>query len=191
MDESARKERAQRPRGPRRVARIAATITASTRILSGAEPVSSPSTGTLAPSRPSTPGDMAVKVLLSTPMLQSLLLRWAFNVVALFVAAWLLSGVDYGDSWWTLLVAGIVFTLVNMIVKPILTILSIPFIVVTLGLFYFLINILMLYLTDWIVGDFEIDTFWWGALAAIIVGIVNWILNQTLGELGEREAPAY
>jgi putative membrane protein len=191
MDESARKGSAQRPRGPRRVARIAATITASTRILSGAEPVSSASTGTLAPSRPSTPGDVTVKVLLSTPMLQRLLLRWAFNVVALFVAAWLLSGVDYGDSWWTLLIAGVVFTLVNMIVKPILTILSIPFIVVTLGIFYFLINILMLYLTDWIVGDFEIDTFWWGALAAIIVGIVNWILNQTLGELGEREAPAY
>jgi putative membrane protein len=159
--------------------------------LSGAEPVSSASTGTFAPSKLSTPGVTGVKVLLSTPMLQRLLLRWAFNVVALFVAAWLLSGVDYGDSWWTLLVAGVVFTLVNMIVKPILTILSIPFIVVTLGLFYFLINILMLYLTDWIVGDFEIDTFWWGALAAIIVGLVNWILSQTLGELGEREAPAY
>ena len=124
-------------------------------------------------------------------MLQSLLLRWAFNVVALFVAAWLLSGVDYGDSWWSLLIAAVVFTLVNMIVKPILTVLSIPFIVVTLGLFYFLLNILMLYITDWLVTDFEIDTFWWGALAAIIVSIVNWILNSVFGDLGEREAPAY
>ena len=124
-------------------------------------------------------------------MLSRLLLRWAFNVVALFVAAWLLSGVSYGDSWWSLLIAGVVFTLVNMVVKPILTILSIPFILVTLGLFYFLINILMLYITDWLVTDFEIDTFWWGALAAIIVSIVNWILNQTFGEVGEREAPAY
>jgi putative membrane protein len=124
-------------------------------------------------------------------MLQRLLLRWAFNVVALFVAAWLLAGVSYGDSWWSLVVAAVVFTLINMIVKPILTILSIPFIVVTLGLFYFLINILMLYLTDWVVDDFELDTFWWAALAAIIVSIVNWILNLTLGDIGEREAPAY
>ena len=121
----------------------------------------------------------------------SLLVRWAFNVVALFVASWVLSGVTYGDQWWTLLIAGIVFTFVNMFVKPILTVLSIPFIVVTLGLFYFLLNILMLYLTDWIVPDFEIRTFWWGVLAALIVSVVNWILDQAFGAPGEREAPAY
>ena len=170
---------------------IAATITARTTILSGVEPVSMAITGRLAPSSCAGPGDEASEGLLSREMLQRLLLRWAFNVVALFVAAWLLAGVDYGDSWWSLMIAAVVFTLVNMIVKPILTVLSIPFIVVTLGLFYFLINILMLYLTDWIVTDFEIDTFWWAALAAIIVGIVNWILNATLGDIGEREAPAY
>jgi putative membrane protein len=117
--------------------------------------------------------------------------RWAFNVVALFVASWILSGVSYGDKWWTLLIAGIVFTLANMFVKPILTVLSIPFIVVTLGLFYFLINILMLYLTDWIVSDFEIDTFWWAVLAAIIVSAVNWVLHLAFGDPRSREAPAY
>jgi putative membrane protein len=121
----------------------------------------------------------------------SLLIRWAFNVVALFVAAWLLSGISYGDQWWTLLIAGIVFTIVNMFVKPILTILSIPFIIVTLGLFYFLLNILMLYITDWIVPDFEIETFWWGVLGAIIVSVVNWVLHLIFGEPEEREAPAY
>jgi putative membrane protein len=129
--------------------------------------------------------------LLSEMMGRRFLLSWAFNVVALFVASWLLSGIDYGDEWWTLLIAGAVFTIVNAIVKPILTVLSIPFIVVTLGLFYFLINILMLYVTDWIVSDFEIDTFWWAALAAIIVSVVNWIMNHAFGDIGEREAPAY
>jgi putative membrane protein len=126
-------------------------------------------------------------------MASPLIARWAFNVVALFVASWVLSGVTYGDQWWTLLIAGIVFTLVNMFVKPILTVLSIPFIVVTLGLFYFVLNILMLYVTDWIVPDFEIRTFWWGVLAAIIVSVVNWLLHQLFGEPGERkhEAPAY
>jgi putative membrane protein len=126
-------------------------------------------------------------------MASPLIARWAFNVVALFVASWILSGVTYGDQWWTLLIAGIVFTFVNMFVKPILTVLSIPFIVVTLGLFYFVLNILMLYLTDWIVPDFEIRTFWWGVLAAIIVSVVNWLLHQLFGEPGERkhEAPAY
>jgi putative membrane protein len=116
------------------------------------------------------------------------LVRWAFNVVALFVASWLLSGVSYGDRWWTLLIAGAVFTLVNWFVKPILTLLSIPFIVVTLGLFYFLINILMLYLTDWIVDDFEIKSFGWAVLAAIIVSFVNWILHIAFGDPRERDA---
>jgi putative membrane protein len=109
-----------------------------------------------------------------------LLVRWICNVIALFVAAWILSGVSYGNQWWTLFIAAAVFTLVNAWVKPILAVLSIPFIVVTLGLFYFLINVLMLYLTDWIVPDFEIRTFWWGVLAAIIVSVMNGLLNLVL-----------
>jgi putative membrane protein len=115
-----------------------------------------------------------------------LLVRWVCNVIALFVAAWILSGVSYGDQWWTLFIAAAVFTLVNAWVKPILTVLSIPFIVVTLGLFYFLINVLMLYLTDWIVPDFEIRTFWWGVLAAIIVSAMNGLLNMFLPDDDER-----
>jgi putative membrane protein len=111
-----------------------------------------------------------------------LLIRWVSNAVALFVATWLLEGVDYGDQWWTLLIAAAVFTVVNFAVKPILTVLSIPFIVVTLGLFYFLLNVLMLYLTYWLVPDFEIDTFWWGALAAIIVSVVNGVMHRLLPE---------
>jgi putative membrane protein len=130
-------------------------------------------------------------------VLERLAVRWAFNVAALFVAAWILSGVSYGDSWWSLLIAAIVFTLVNAFVKPVLAILSIPFIVVTLGIFYFLLNVLMLYITDWLVNDFEIKTFWWGVLAAIIVSIVNGILHMIFGdptEFGrqrERQRPAY
>jgi len=120
-----------------------------------------------------------------------IVISWAFNVVALFVAAWILDGITYGDQWWTLLIAALVFTVVNAFVKPILTVLSIPFIVVTLGLFYFLINILMLYLTDWIVPDFEIRTFWWAVLGAIIVSIVNWILNVAFGEPEEQARLAY
>ncbi len=123
-------------------------------------------------------------------MRSSFLLRWAFNTVALFVAAWVLSGISYGDQWWTLLIAGAVFTIVNSFVKPILTILSIPFIVVTLGLFYFLINILMLYLTDWLVPDFQIKSFGWAVLAAIIVSLVNWVLHLAFGDGAERPARA-
>jgi putative membrane protein len=106
-----------------------------------------------------------------------LLSRWVSNVVALFVASWLLRGIAYGGDGWTLVVAAAVFTVVNAWVKPIVTLLSIPFIVVTLGFFLFVINIVMLYMTDWLVPDFEIRGFGWGAAAALIVSVVNGLLN--------------
>jgi putative membrane protein len=109
-----------------------------------------------------------------------LLVRFACNAVALYAAAWALAGVTYGDQWWTLLIAAAVFTVVNMWLKPVLQVLSLPFIVVTLGLFLFLINILMLYVTDWLVRDFDIRSFGAGALAAIIVSVVNWALHAVI-----------
>ncbi len=111
-------------------------------------------------------------------MLQRLAITWVFNTIALFVATWLLSGLSYGNDWWALLISGLVFTLVNFFLKPVLAILSIPFIIVTLGIFYFLINVLMLYLTHWIVPQFTIASFWWAALAAIIISAVNSVLRK-------------
>jgi putative membrane protein len=89
------------------------------------------------------------------------------------------------------LIAGLVFTIVNFFVKPVLAILSIPFIIVTFGIFYFLINVLMLYLTHWIVPQFTIATFWWAALAAIIISAVNGILHMLFGNPREelRQVP--
>jgi len=117
---------------------------------------------------------------------RQLSITWLFNTVALFVATWLLSGLSYGSDWWALLIAGLVFTIVNFFVKPVLAILSIPFIIVTFGIFYFLINVLMLYLTHWIVPQFTIATFWWAALAAIIISAVNGILHMLFGNPREQ-----
>jgi putative membrane protein len=121
-------------------------------------------------------------------MARVLLISWVSNAAALFVASWALSGVTYGDEWWSLFIAAAVFTVINAFIKPVVAFLSIPFIIVTLGLFYFLINVLMLYVTDWVVPDFEIKTFWWGALAAIIVSIVNGLLHPLLPDPRERRA---
>ncbi len=121
-------------------------------------------------------------------MTQRLLFRWAFNVVALFVAAWLLSGIGYGDDWWTLFLAAIVFTAVNALVKPFLTLLSIPFIVITLGFGYLLINVLMLYLTDWLVKGFDVKNFGSALLGALIVSFVNLLLQAAFGKPERRRA---
>ena len=119
-------------------------------------------------------------------MIGRLAVTWVFNTVALFVATWLLSGLSYGSDWWALLVSALVFTLVNVFLKPVLTVLSIPFIIVTFGIFYLLINVFMLYLTHWIVPQFTIASFWWAVLAAIIVSVVNASLKLFLGRPGSR-----
>jgi putative membrane protein len=109
-----------------------------------------------------------------------LALRWLANAAALYVAAWLLTGITYGDSWWTLLIAAAVFTLVNMWLRPVVRLLSLPFIILTLGLFLFVVNVLMLYVTDWLVPDFEIHTLGAGILGSIIVSVVNWGLHAVI-----------
>ena len=103
--------------------------------------------------------------------------RWAFNLAALWVAAWLVSGVSYNDQFLTLIVASLIFSAINAFVRPVITILAIPFIIVTLGIALFFINLLMLFLTSWIVPDFVIDGFWAGVWATIIVWLVNLALS--------------
>jgi putative membrane protein len=118
-------------------------------------------------------------------MARRLAITWVFNTIALFVATWLLSGLSYGSDWWALLAAGLVFTLVNFFCKPVLAVLSIPLILATLGIFYLLINVFMLYLTHWIVPQFTLASFWWAVLAAIIVSAVNGLLHRFFGRPGK------
>ena len=114
-------------------------------------------------------------------MIRRFLYSFGFNVAALFVASWVIDGISYGDKALALFAAGFVFSVVNLLVKPIVTILSLPLILLTLGLAYFFVNILMLYITDWIVDDFEIDSFGAAVGGTIIVWLVNVLLHMTLG----------
>jgi putative membrane protein len=118
-------------------------------------------------------------------VLRRMIVTWVFNVVALWIACLVLSGVSYGDSFWVLVLAGLVLTWVNMLIRPIVTILAIPAIILTLGFALFMISLLMLYITSWLVSDFEIDTFWRGCAATFIVWFVNAVLNVAFGDLRE------
>jgi putative membrane protein len=110
----------------------------------------------------------------------SALVGWGINIVALLVIDGLFDSVEIG-RWWPVLVGATVLGLANAVVKPILTILTLPLIVVTLGLSYFAINVLMLALAEWIATDFSIDGFWTYIGATIVVWLVNWVLNALLG----------
>lgn len=113
-------------------------------------------------------------------MLQRLLIAWAGNVAALFVAAAIVDGIDYGGDWWSLVLAALVFSLVNAVVRPIVFVLSLPLIILTLGIALFFVNLLMLYVTSWLLPDFHIEGFWSAVGATILIWIVNALLSATV-----------
>ena len=119
-------------------------------------------------------------------MLKRLLIAWAGNGAALCAAAGLLEGISYGDDWWVLVVAALVFSLINAVVRPVLLLLSLPLIVLTLGIALFVVNLLMLGLTSALVDGFEIDGFWAAVGGTIVVWLVNWLLSVTLFRGAEK-----
>jgi putative membrane protein len=110
---------------------------------------------------------------------QSLVVRalvgWGVNIVALLIIDGIFDGVEIG-RWGPVLLGAAVLALANAFVKPVLTILTFPIILITLGLFYFVLNIAMLALAEWIAPDFSIDGFWTYVGATIVVWLVNWAL---------------
>jgi putative membrane protein len=118
-------------------------------------------------------------------VLVSALLGWGVNIVALLVIDEIFDGVEIG-RWGPILLGAAVLGLANAFLKPVLALLTLPLIVLTLGVAYFALNVAMLALAEWIASDFSIDGFWTYVGATIIVWLVNWILNALLGSLGAR-----
>ena len=114
-------------------------------------------------------------------MLLRLVYAWIANVAALSVAAYVIDEIDYSDDYWVLIAAALVFSLVNAFVKPVLKLLAAPLIVITLGLALFAINLLMLYVTDWLVPGLELGTFMAAVWATVIVTAVNWAFSIVFG----------
>ncbi|MCC7008308.1 MAG: phage holin family protein [Acidobacteria bacterium] len=108
-----------------------------------------------------------------------LLARLLLNGVALLVAAWLTPGLRLAGPG-TALVAGAVLGVVNVLVKPVLILLTLPFTLVTLGLFLFVVNAICLGLTAAVVPGFDIAGFWSALVGALLVSIVSWMLNGLL-----------
>ena len=109
-----------------------------------------------------------------------LLLAWLANILSLAVADALFDGVQIG-LWWPLLLGAAVLGIANTIIKPILTLITLPIVILTFGLALFAINVAMLALAEWIAPRFSIDGFWTYVGATIVVWLVNWILHSAFG----------
>jgi len=117
------------------------------------------------------------------------LLRVVINAIAIAITASLLPGIHVvNQDLGTLLIIGLVFGVINALIKPVLTVLTCPFIILTLGLFLFVINGLMLLLTANLSGGrLIIDGFWWAVGGGIIMGIVGLVLESVLGVQDRKE----
>ena len=110
-----------------------------------------------------------------------ILLSIVGNAIAL-LATTVVPGITFQGNWLTLVVAGIVFGLFNLIVRPIAFVLSLPVLVLTLGLFYFVLNGILLWLAQFVVPGYRVSGLLAGILGSIVITVVNWILGALFGK---------
>jgi len=108
-----------------------------------------------------------------------ILLVWLINALSVYATSSLLSGISVRSFGAALLVA-LVLGLVNAVIKPVLVFFSIPFIIVTLGLFLLVINALMLELAAVVVDGFVVESFGWAVLGSLVISLVSWMLSALL-----------
>lgn len=101
-----------------------------------------------------------------------LLISWLTSALVILIASYILPGVHVA-SFWTALVVAVVLGILNMLIKPLLVILTLPITLVTLGLFLLVINALLVLLASSIVPGFQVDGFWWALLFSIVVSLIN------------------
>lgn len=119
----------------------------------------------------------------------SFLVRWLVTAIAVGAAAWLVPGIDtFGasEAWVSVAAFGLVLSLINMSIKPLLQILSLPITCLTLGVFYLVVNTAMIYLASWLAENIlgmglAIDSFGSALVASIVISIVSAIVNSIIG----------
>ena len=118
--------------------------------------------------------------------MKKFILRWLINTLAVLVAAYVVKGIHYSKEL-DLLVASLVLGILNTILRPILMLLALPLLLLTLGLFYFVINGLILYFVGWLLRPhFYVDGFWDAFWGALIIGLVSLFFNTLAGTGNSR-----
>ena len=115
-----------------------------------------------------------------------LLLAIACNAAALY-ATTIVPGVSWNGTWLQLAVAGAIFGLLNLIVRPLALILSIPALVLTLGLFYFVLNALLLWGFSQLLPGYQVAGFWPALGGSLVLMVVNWVLSGLFGPTRKDE----
>ena len=108
--------------------------------------------------------------------------RWLFNSFGLWLASEIIPNINHTGGLSSLLFAGLILSAINATIKPIVTILALPAILVSLGLFTVFVNGLMVYFASQFVGGFEIESYGGAVLAGIIISLLNYWVTTYLEE---------
>jgi putative membrane protein len=111
----------------------------------------------------------------------NILLSIVANAVALFATVYVVPGITFTKGPEYLLLAGAIFGLLNLIVRPIALFLSLPLLVLTLGLFYFVLNGLLLWGFSTFMPGYHVDGLWAGILGSLVIMVVNWVVGALFG----------
>ncbi|HNQ85195.1 MAG TPA: phage holin family protein [Deltaproteobacteria bacterium] len=106
-----------------------------------------------------------------------ILVKWLLMTVAIIITAYVLPGVSI-QGFGTALLAALVLGLINAVLRPILLVLTIPLTVITLGLFIFILNGLLVLLASVLVSGFSVVNIWWAILFSLVFSVVSFILQQ-------------
>jgi len=109
-----------------------------------------------------------------------ILLRVIFNAIGL-LATTVVPGIVFTGSWLQLLLGGAIFGLFNLIVRPLALLLSLPALILTLGLFYFVLNGLLLWLAQFVISGYVVNGLLAGILGSLVLMVVNWVLHALFG----------
>jgi len=109
--------------------------------------------------------------------MKEFLIRWFITTIAVMGASHLISGITY-DSTGSLFTAALLLGIINAFIRPVLLMLSLPFIIVTMGFFILVINALMLLFVSSIVHGFHVEGFWHALFAGLVIGLISWILSS-------------
>lgn len=110
-----------------------------------------------------------------------ILLRVIFNAIGLLATAAVVPGIVFTGSWLQLLVGGAILGLFNLIVRPLALLLSVPALILTLGLFYFILNGFLLWLVQFLIPGYVVNGLLPGILGSLVLMVVNWVLHAIFG----------
>lgn len=110
----------------------------------------------------------------------SIILKWLISTVAILIAAYLIPGITV-LSFWTAVFLALFLAIVNVLLKPILIVLTLPINILTLGLFTFVINAGLILLAARIIDGFQVSGFWRAMLFSIVLSIVSYVLHKVFG----------